>query len=49
MGQVRQEDPVEVALEHDVGSVQVGVVEVAGHIGVRSLLFTERKNNKRLV
>lgn len=34
MGQVRQEDPVEVSVEHDVGGLQVAVVQVLGRVDV---------------
>ena len=34
VGQVRQEDPVEVSVEHDVGGLQVAVVQVLGRVDV---------------
>ena len=47
MGQVWQENPMKVTVQHDVGRLKIGVVKVLGRIGV--LFFVPEMIAKRSI
>lgn len=45
VSQMGQKDPMQVPIQHDVGPIQVSVVEVAWYVGVSSLITEKLKEN----